>query len=125
MTTEVNTNMINRGKLKTIKRRAKWIISYSGRLFLDIFLYAEWIILYILHASFRQIVDNCVFVVGCGRSGTTLLLRVVGAHPNFHAILDESYACCFDTRLPPITTGNYVLRLIRFLGKSRKLATPS
>jgi hypothetical protein len=47
---------------------------------------------------------------------------VVGAHPNFHAILDESYAFCFDTRLPPRRTGNYVLRLIRYLGRSRKLA---
>lgn len=38
----------------------------------------------------RGIVENPIFIVGCGHSGTTLLLRIVGSHPHIHAILDES-----------------------------------
>lgn len=49
-----------------------------------------WVIWYTLRSNFRHIVNNPVFVVGCGHSGTTLLLRIVGSHPNFHAILEES-----------------------------------
>lgn len=42
------------------------------------------------NSEFRQISQNPIFVVGCGHSGTTLLLRVIGSHPQIHAILDES-----------------------------------
>jgi hypothetical protein len=31
-----------------------------------------------------------VFIVGCGHSGTSIILRVIGAHSGFHAIEDES-----------------------------------
>lgn len=41
-------------------------------------------------ADFRQLVASPIFIVGCGHSGTTLLLRVVGSHPDVHPILDES-----------------------------------
>jgi hypothetical protein len=40
----------------------------------------------------KQIETHPIFVVGCGHSGTTLLLRILGAHPNIHPILDESAA---------------------------------
>lgn len=43
-----------------------------------------------INADFRQISKNPIFVVGCGHSGTTLLLRIIGSHPQIHAILDES-----------------------------------
>lgn len=42
------------------------------------------------HPGFAESVSNAIFVVGCGHSGTTLLLRVIGSHPKIHAILDES-----------------------------------
>jgi hypothetical protein len=35
-----------------------------------------------------------IFVVGCGHSGTSLLLSVLGTHPSIHAIPGESYAAC-------------------------------
>lgn len=38
---------------------------------------------------FRQ---NPIFIVGCGRSGTTLLLSILGAHPHIFAIPDETTA---------------------------------
>jgi len=34
-----------------------------------------------------------IIIGGCGRSGTTLLLSILGAHPNIHAIDEELY--CF------------------------------
>ena len=34
-----------------------------------------------------------IVIGGCGRSGTTLLLSILGAHPNIHAIDEELY--CF------------------------------
>ncbi|MFM7188157.1 MAG: sulfotransferase family protein [Armatimonadota bacterium] len=33
-----------------------------------------------------------IFVVGCGHSGTSLLLAILGAHPLIHAIAGETYA---------------------------------
>ena len=31
-----------------------------------------------------------IFIVGCGHSGTSLMLRMLGAHSNIHAIADET-----------------------------------
>jgi hypothetical protein len=45
---------------------------------------------YMANSRLRAIAGNPVFVVGCGHSGTTLLLRIIGSHPHVHAILDES-----------------------------------
>jgi len=45
---------------------------------------------YMTNSKLRAIADNPVFVVGCGHSGTTLLLRIIGSHPQIHPILDES-----------------------------------
>jgi hypothetical protein len=33
-----------------------------------------------------------IFIVGCGHSGTSLMLRMLGAHSNIHAIADETWA---------------------------------
>ena len=33
-----------------------------------------------------------ILIVGCGRSGTTLLLSILGAHPDIFAFSDETYA---------------------------------
>ena len=44
-----------------------------------------------------------ILIVGCGRSGTTLLLSILGAHPQVLAFQDETYAFYpFPFRLPPI-----------------------
>lgn len=40
--------------------------------------------------GFAEVVERPIFVVGCGHSGTTLLLRIIGSHPNIHTILNES-----------------------------------
>lgn len=47
-------------------------------------------ILMLVSAAFRRIYNNPVFIVGCGHSGTTLLLRIMGAHPGFYPIMTES-----------------------------------
>ena len=44
------------------------------------------------HPELQEIARHPIFIVGCGHSGTTLLLRILGAHPNIHPILDESAA---------------------------------
>jgi hypothetical protein len=41
-------------------------------------------------ARFRQICKFPIFVVGCSHSGTTLLLRIIGAHPAAYPILNET-----------------------------------
>ena len=46
---------------------------------------------YLLNPRFRRLVRNPVFIVGCGHSGTTLLLRIIGSHPKIHPILEETY----------------------------------
>ncbi len=61
------------------------------KLRINVLIRTRWIILYTLRTDFRYMIYNPVFIVGCGHSGTTLLLRIVGAHHSFHAILDESY----------------------------------
>lgn len=43
-----------------------------------------------LPPAFRAIHASPVFIVGCGHSGTTLLERVLGAHPRIHAVMEES-----------------------------------
>ncbi len=48
---------------------------------------------YLVNPRFRRLVERPVFIVGCGHSGTTLLLRIIGAHPHIHPILNETY--CF------------------------------
>ena len=78
------------------KHRIKLLTSYRI-VKNDIPIFITWIIHYTLRNRFRYIVRNPVFIVGCGHSGTTLLLRVIGSHPNFHAILDESYLFCQQT----------------------------
>lgn len=35
-------------------------------------------------------VPNPIFIVGCGHSGTSIMLRVLGNHPNLHAIPKET-----------------------------------
>lgn len=45
---------------------------------------------YLTNPRFRRVVDNPVFVVGCGHSGTTLMLRILGSHPDIHPVLQES-----------------------------------
>jgi hypothetical protein len=37
-----------------------------------------------------------VFIVACGHSGTTLLLRIMGEHPKIHAINKEMYIARYD-----------------------------
>ena len=62
----------------------------------------------------REIVERhglhlpAIILGGCGRSGTTLLLAVLGSHPALHAIQDETQAFCptaygsrADATLPP------------------------
>jgi hypothetical protein len=43
-----------------------------------------------LRSNFRYIVDNPVFIVGSGHCGTTLLLKVISAHPNFYGINESN-----------------------------------
>lgn len=43
-----------------------------------------------LSPRFRAVCARPVFIVGCGHSGTTLLERVLGAHPHIHAVGEES-----------------------------------
>ncbi len=39
----------------------------------------------------NQISKKCPIIIGgCGRSGTTLLLSILGSHPNIQAIKDET-----------------------------------
>lgn len=45
---------------------------------------------YLLNPRARPRRRRSVFVVGCGHSGTTLLLRVLGSHPSFQAVLRET-----------------------------------
>lgn len=51
---------------------------------LDSYIY-KWLFLSKLKA-----LSNPVFIVGCGHSGTSIILRVLGAHSNFCTIEDES-----------------------------------
>lgn len=44
----------------------------------------------LLISIFRVKLKPPVFVVGCGHSGTSLLLAILGAHSKIHAIVDES-----------------------------------
>jgi hypothetical protein len=41
-----------------------------------------------------QLTGPPVLIGGCGRSGTTLLLAILGSHPFVHAIPDETHAFC-------------------------------
>jgi hypothetical protein len=47
-------------------------------------------LLMLLSPSFRSIHAKPAFIVGCGHSGTTLLLRLLGAHARLHAVNEES-----------------------------------
>ncbi|NBC11389.1 MAG: hypothetical protein GVY24_06590, partial [Planctomycetes bacterium] len=40
----------------------------------------------------RRICRSPIFIVGCGHSGTTLLLRLIGAHPQIMPLLEETWA---------------------------------
>jgi len=42
-------------------------------------------------ARFRAIHRSPIFIVGCGHSGTTLMVRVIGAHPAVMPLLKETY----------------------------------
>lgn len=80
-----------RRRYRKQKEKNKRIRKKINKLLINASIRTRWIIRYVLRGNFRYMVDNPVFVVGCGHSGTTVLLRIVGAHPNFHAILVESY----------------------------------
>lgn len=43
-----------------------------------------------------SIVENPVFVAGCGHSGTSLMIKIISSHPNFFAIPKESAAFLVD-----------------------------
>lgn len=43
-----------------------------------------------LFASRLNSLQKPVFIVGCGHSGTSILLRIIAGHSRFHAIEDES-----------------------------------
>lgn len=45
---------------------------------------------YLVNPKFRQLAGNPVFVVGCGHSGTTLMLRILGSHPCIYPVLHET-----------------------------------
>lgn len=45
---------------------------------------------YLINPRFRRLVDHPVFVVGCGHSGTTLMLRILGSHPCIHPVVQET-----------------------------------
>lgn len=36
-------------------------------------------------------IENVIFIIGCGHSGTTLLNRIIGNHKNIYGVEDESY----------------------------------
>jgi hypothetical protein len=42
----------------------------------------------------HQLEGPPIIIGGCGRSGTTLLLAMLGSHPLLHAIPDETHAFC-------------------------------
>ncbi len=46
-----------------------------------------------------DMIDNPVFIVGCGHSGTSLMLAILGNHPKFNPIQKESalFLCTDDT----------------------------
>jgi protein O-GlcNAc transferase len=49
--------------------------------------------------------NSPVFIVGCGHSGTSLMLRMLGAHSRIHAIESETYAAvgkCSDKFLSSV-----------------------
>lgn len=51
---------------------------------IDTYLYSQ-----VLKYRAKQL-HNPVFIVGCGHSGTSILLRVIGTHSSFHAVEGES-----------------------------------
>lgn len=55
---------------------------------------ARWALLFALRPSFRRVCRSPVFIVGCSHSGTTLLVRIIGAHPRVHGLLDETKVFC-------------------------------
>lgn len=73
---------------------------------------------------FRRLRRPPVVVGGCERSGTTLLLSVLSAHPAIQAVPTESWAFCFnhlvnDHSRHPIR----ISRLYRCLGDGPSIAT--
>ena len=38
-----------------------------------------------------ELIENPIFIVGCGHSGTTLLNKLLGHHSNIFSIPDESW----------------------------------
>jgi len=48
-------------------------------------------VLRLTSARFRAIHRRPIFVVGCGHSGTTLIVRIIGAHPTMMPLLKETY----------------------------------
>lgn len=48
-------------------------------------------VLTLVNEAFHQIVSSPIFIVGCGHSGTSLMVRILGAHPRIHPITEESY----------------------------------
>lgn len=64
-------------------------MSYKTR-FLDKVSAVEMEIRYRLSGRKISELDSPIFIVGCGHSGTTLLLKILGAHSRIHAIHFES-----------------------------------
>ena len=46
--------------------------------------------LYIKPCSSKEMASNPVFIVGCGHSGTSIMLAILGYHPSFYPIHQES-----------------------------------
>jgi Flp pilus assembly protein TadD len=46
--------------------------------------------LYVKPCSSKEMISNPVFIVGCGHSGTSIMLAVLGYHPSFYPVHRES-----------------------------------
>jgi len=48
----------------------------------------------------KRVVDKPIFIVGCGHSGTSIILALLDAHSKLYAIPYESYLFCkFDSKV--------------------------
>jgi hypothetical protein len=65
-------------------------MSLSNMINLSIVQHMRHLLLSAFSARFRQIHRHPILVVGCSHSGTTLLLRIIGAHPAVYPILKET-----------------------------------
>jgi hypothetical protein len=81
-----------------------WIMRYSIKLFLETiwsFLTNVWNLPHWLLYNSRKSENPPIFIVGCGHSGTSLLLSILGAHSRIYAVPTETYfAVDFATDKP-------------------------